>query len=136
MYILECNNSTYYTGSTKYLYRRILEHWIGEGANFTRKHKPLRLVYVEEFQRIDDAFYREKQVQNWSQQKKKALIESNYDILHNLAECKNESRAVPQLVPSAPLGDRGEMDRLCKCSIQDPVFERSRGVRAKAKDRE
>lgn len=93
MYILECDNGKYYTGSTKNLILRMIQHWTGEGANYTRKHRPIRLVYAEEFLRVDKAFYREKQVQNWSHEKKKALVESNYEALHNLAECRNESRS-------------------------------------------
>ncbi len=38
MYIFECSNGQYYTGRTKYLKDRIIEHQAGEGANFTRKH--------------------------------------------------------------------------------------------------
>ena len=60
MYILLCSNGLYYTGSTKDLDRRLAQHQSGEGANFTRKHLPVELVYYEEFNRIDDAFYREK----------------------------------------------------------------------------
>ena len=82
MYILLCANNQYYTGSTKKnLDKRVAEHQQGEGANFTRKHLPVKLVYFEEFQRIDDAFKREKQVQNWSRKKKEALINGNIDQL-------------------------------------------------------
>ncbi len=62
------------TTSTNNLERRLTEHQNGEGANFTKKHLPVELVYFEEFQRIDEAFYREKQVQGWSRKKKEALI--------------------------------------------------------------
>jgi len=74
VYILQCSNGKYYTGSTKNLKKRLNQHQMGEGANFTRKHLPVKLVYYEEFQRIDDAFYREKQIQGWSRKKKEALI--------------------------------------------------------------
>jgi putative endonuclease len=91
MYILECSNGNYYTGSTIDLGRRLLQHQNGEGANFTKKHLPVKLVYFEKYQRIDEAFYREKQVQGWSRKKKEALVISQTDKLHGLAECKNES---------------------------------------------
>ena len=91
MYILLCSNGKYYTGSTNDLERRLSEHQRGEGANFTKKYLPVELLYYEEFQRIDEAFYREKQVQGWSREKKEALINGNYEKLHDLAECKNES---------------------------------------------
>jgi len=91
MYILECANGQYYTGSTNNLKLRIEQHQRGEGANFTKKHLPVKLVYFEEFARVQQAFYREKQVQGWSRKKKEALIYGFKDRLHILAECKNDT---------------------------------------------
>jgi putative endonuclease len=91
MYILECSNGQYYVGSTKDLKDRIAEHQRGEGANFTTKHLPVKLVYFEEFKRIGPAFKREKQVQGWSRKKKESLIYGAKDDLHGLAACKNET---------------------------------------------
>jgi putative endonuclease len=45
MYILLCKNGTYYTGSTIDLERRLSQHQNGEGANHTKKHLPVELVY-------------------------------------------------------------------------------------------
>ncbi len=70
MYILECSDGSYYTGSTKCLELRIQQHQNGEGANYTKRRLPVNLVYYEEFQRIDKAFYREKQIQGWNRKKK------------------------------------------------------------------
>jgi len=91
MYILECSDGSFYTGSTKYLDLRIRQHQSGEGANHTKKHLPVKLIYYEEFSRIDHAFYREKQVQGWSRKKKEALIDGEFERLHFEAECKNET---------------------------------------------
>lgn len=74
IYILLCDDGSYYTGSTRDLEQRLEDHFSGVGANYTRKHKPIKLVYYEEFDRIDEAYYREKQVQGWSRKKKEALI--------------------------------------------------------------
>jgi putative endonuclease len=93
MYILECVDRTYYTGSTKNIEKRFWEHQNMQGANYTKKKRPVILVYCEEFQRIDEAFTREKQVQGWSHEKKKALIENNYDKIHELAKCKNKTHS-------------------------------------------
>jgi putative endonuclease len=49
------------------------------------------LVYFEEFQRIDEAFYSEKQVQGWSRKKKEALINRLTDELKKAAECMNDT---------------------------------------------
>lgn len=97
MYILLCSNGKYYTGSTVDLERRLEQHNNGEGANFTRKHLPVHLVYYEEFDRIDDAFYREKQIQGWSHAKKEALINGDTNKLHKLAECRNASASLGNL---------------------------------------
>ena len=94
MYILKCADGSYYTGSTTDLERRLEQHKNGEGANFTKKHLPVELVYVEEFPKIEDAFYREKQIQGWSRKKKEALIAGNFDKLHEFAECKNDSKSL------------------------------------------
>lgn len=86
MYILECCDGSYYVGSTNSLELRLWQHQNGEGANHTRKRLPVKLVYFEEFDRIDKAFYREKQVQGWSRKKKLALINGDYRQLPILAK--------------------------------------------------
>lgn len=91
MYILQCSNGAYYTGSTTDLELRLEQHQAGEGANFTKEHLPVSLVYYEEFQRIDDAYYREKQVQGWSRAKKEALIKGETNLLNELSKCQNET---------------------------------------------
>ncbi len=84
-YILQCADGSYYTGSTKNLERRLAQHQCGEGAKYTRKHLPVKLVYYEEYDRIDTAFYREKQIQGWSRKKKEALINGTPELLPELA---------------------------------------------------
>jgi putative endonuclease len=44
------------------------------------------LIYFEEYERIDEAFYREKQVQGWGRRKKLALIEGKPELLPKLAK--------------------------------------------------
>jgi putative endonuclease len=88
-YILECSNGKYYTGSTRNLELRLNQHQQRLGSNFTKKYLPIKLVYVEEYERIDDAFNREKQIQGWTKKKKEALINGNFKDLPKLAECLN-----------------------------------------------
>src|SRR6478609_889426 len=85
MYILLCSDGSYYTGSTIDLEKRINEHQNGNGANHTKKRLPVELIYYEEFDRIDLAFIREKQIQKWSRIKKEALIENKSDKLPELS---------------------------------------------------
>jgi putative endonuclease len=86
MYILKCSDGTYYTGSTKDLERRLWEHNNSLGANYTKKRLPVKLVYFEEYSRIDEAFYREKQIQGWSRKKKQALVNGENNMLPHLAK--------------------------------------------------
>ncbi len=91
MYILECSDRSYYVGSTKDLERRLWQHQNGVGAKHTAKRLPVKLMYCEFYDRVADAFYREKQVQGWSRKKKEALMAGDGNELHRLAECQNES---------------------------------------------
>jgi putative endonuclease len=95
MYILRCADSTFYVGSTVSLEQRVWQHQSGDGAKYTARRLPVELVYREEFDRIDQAFAREKQVQGWSRAKRIALIQGNYDDLKALAIRKPRPRNDP-----------------------------------------
>jgi len=86
MYILECCDGSYYVGSTKDLERRLFEHQKGLGARYTARRLPVKLVYGEEYERVDDAYFREKQVQGWRRAKREALINGNPELLPTLAK--------------------------------------------------
>ena len=85
-YILECSDKSFYTGSTTDLEKRLWEHNNGFGANYTKRRLPVKLVYYEEYNRIDVAFYREKQIQGWGRKKKLALIDGKPELLPKLAK--------------------------------------------------
>jgi putative endonuclease len=93
MYILECADGSYYTGSTWDLERRLWEHQSGLGAKHTAKRLPVKLVFCEECDRVEDAYAREKQIQGWSRKKKQALMAGDWDRMHQLAECRNRSHS-------------------------------------------
>jgi putative endonuclease len=86
MYILECCDGSYYVGSTKNLERRLSEHQQGLGARYTTRRLPVKLVYCEVYDRVSDAFYREKQVQGWRRAKREALINGDPQLLPALAK--------------------------------------------------
>ena len=86
VYILKCSDGSYYTGSTKDIDLRLQEHKAGEGAIYTKKRLPVELVYYEVYDRIDDAFHREKQLQGWSRKKKEALMNKDFDRLSHLSK--------------------------------------------------
>ncbi len=49
LYLLECENGSYYAGITTNLERRFAEHVFGIGARYTRANPPLRVVAAKEF---------------------------------------------------------------------------------------
>ena len=76
MYILRCPDGTLFTGTTWDLSRRLMPRGSddGNGGTDTVWGRPARLVYVEWFERIDEAFYRERQVHGWRRAQKDRLI--------------------------------------------------------------
>jgi putative endonuclease len=85
VYLLKCADDSYYAGSTWDLERRFAQHAAGEGAAYTRRRLPVTLVFAQEFDRIDEAYAREKQIQGWSRAKREALIAQNYESLPKLS---------------------------------------------------
>lgn len=94
-YILLCANGQYYVGSTNNLELRLKQHQ-GEipldagrrGAEFTKLHLPIELVYKEEYPTIQQAFKREQQIKKWTRAKKEALIAGNIELLKQLSKSK------------------------------------------------
>ncbi|WEO78010.1 GIY-YIG nuclease family protein [Cryobacterium sp. SO2] len=86
MYILHCSDGSFYVGSTWDLERRVAQHnTADQGAGYTRRRRPVQLVYFEQTDRIADAYAREKQIQGWGRAKRIALIEGRYDDLPGLS---------------------------------------------------
>ncbi|MEQ1736251.1 MAG: GIY-YIG nuclease family protein [Rhodoglobus sp.] len=73
-YILRCADGSYYVGSTRNLENRLWQHMTGAGAKYTSTRLPVELVFAHEFERVEEAYAREKQIQGWSRRKREALI--------------------------------------------------------------
>jgi len=85
VYILECGDGSFYVGSARNLAYRLAQHQGGLGGEYTSKRQPVRLVFAQEYDRIDDAYAREKQIQGWGRAKRIALIEGRYGDLPGLS---------------------------------------------------
>ena len=85
-YMLRCSDGSFYVGSTRNLEHRMSQHASGAGGEYTSKRQPVELVFFEEFDRIDEAYAREKQVQGWSRKKRQALIDRRMDDLPALSK--------------------------------------------------
>lgn len=77
-------NGTLYVGVTAGIDNRMEQHISGKGSKFTSKYKLTRLVYFEEFQFINDAIAREKQLKRWHRKWKVDLIEKENPNWNNL----------------------------------------------------
>jgi predicted GIY-YIG superfamily endonuclease len=92
IYIIECNDHSFYTGLTNNLLRRFEDHCKGEYETcYTFKRRPLLLTYYETIPFLKDAIDRERQVKGWSRAKKIALIKQDYHKLQLLSQCNNLS---------------------------------------------
>jgi len=67
-----------YTGVTNNLPQRLIEHWTNRGnpKTFAGKFYCYNLIYYEEFQYINNAIAREKEIKGWRKQKKLDLIKT------------------------------------------------------------
>ena len=87
VYIVRCSDGSYYTGLTKQeIEARVWEHNEGVYDGYTKKRRPVTLVFTETYDRIIDAIARERQIKGWSRAKKEALIAMNYEALPDLAK--------------------------------------------------
>lgn len=65
---------------------RLWAHETGYFRNcYTFKRRPVKLEYCEEYEWVEDAINREKQIKGWSRAKKTALIQANVKDLSRLA---------------------------------------------------
>jgi putative endonuclease len=74
VYILECNDGTYYTGITNDLDKRIQAHNDGKGAKYTRSRVPVQLVWFVESENRSEATSKEFQIKKLTRKKKEILI--------------------------------------------------------------
>ena len=76
IYILASRrHGTLYIGVTNSLQKRLQEHRTGKGSSFVKAYGIHRLVYVEFYERADEAIAREKQLKRWKRDWKIELIE-------------------------------------------------------------
>ncbi len=88
--MLHCSDGSYYTGVTNDYETRYGQHANGISPScYTFKRRPLKLVYVTEFNEISEAINWEKKLKRWSRKKKQALINRDQEGLEKAAECKN-----------------------------------------------
>lgn len=126
VYILRCRDGTYYTGHTDDLEKRMAEHAQGLGSDWTRRHRPVELVWCEDAPTRYEALAFERRVKNWSRAKKEALIAGDWKRVGYFAKPPHER-------PSTSLGTNEIVDLQMTSDLQESfvpseVEARMRGV--------
>jgi len=91
IYILKCNDESYYTGHTDDLGTRLEQHCFGNTNCYTSKRRPLKLVYSEAFSERSQAQEAERQIKGWSRKKKEAFINRDFELLKKLSKSLSEN---------------------------------------------
>jgi predicted GIY-YIG superfamily endonuclease len=94
VYIIECADGSYYTGSAADLNKRLYEHEEGiVSSSYTYSRRPVKLVWTsEETKYYYDALRWERQIKGWSRAKKQALIRGDFDAIHELVKHERKQR--------------------------------------------
>ena len=87
IHILQCADGSYYTGIT----RRSVEERLSEHVQglipgcYTDARRPVRLMFSEHYEQIDEAIAAERRIKGWSRAKKEAYIRGDFPALVELA---------------------------------------------------
>ena len=83
VYILLCNDNSFYTGITNDINRRLLQHENGDGARYTRGRGPFKVIYKALFNNQSDALKEERRI-------KQLRKSSKIKLTNNYLSYKNE----------------------------------------------
>jgi putative endonuclease len=114
VYILKCSDNSYYTGVTNDLEKRVLEHQNGDDPkSYTYRKRPLKIVWYELYNDINQAIEKEKQIKGWTRKKKEALINGDFDLLIELSKNRQVCHSEPVVCHPEPV--EGQTNKsLCK----------------------
>ena len=79
------HRTVFYIGVTSDLMARVQQHKTGDGGVFTSTYKCHYLVFYEDYDHINKAIEREKNLKNWRREWKTALIKEENPELKDLA---------------------------------------------------
>ena len=91
VYILKCNDGSYYTGHTDNLEYRIAMHQEGQLDGYTATRLPVVLVFSEQFGTRLEALEMEQRIKGWSRKKKEAMMCGDWEEVSRLAKSKSPS---------------------------------------------
>lgn len=85
VYVMGNDRPTLYIGVTANLRRRVQQHKDLQIDGFTKKYSLTKLLYFEEYDCIEAAIEREKQLKNWKREWKLDLIKDMNPTLDDLS---------------------------------------------------
>jgi putative endonuclease len=74
IYVLLCENGSFYTGISNNPQKRFSDHKNGKGGRYTKLRKPTKIIYLEKVSTKSDALKRELQIKGWGHAKKIRIL--------------------------------------------------------------
>ncbi|WP_411031556.1 GIY-YIG nuclease family protein [Spongiimicrobium sp. 3-5] len=103
VYILHCSDNLTHTGITDNLSASYIAHQQGiDSRSFTYERRPIKLLFHQSFETIEQAIYFENKIKDWSEKKKRALAFGKLDLFQILTECKAVTQLDEENVICAP----------------------------------
>ena len=90
VYLLRCADGSYYAGHTDNLEGRIWQHQQGIGCEWTRRRRPVELIWHEQAPTREEALAFERRIKGWTRAKKEALIRGDWVEIGRLARPPHE----------------------------------------------
>src|SRR4051794_16138955 len=85
VHLLRCSDGSYYAGHSDNLEGRLWQHQQGIGCDWTRRRRPVELVWCEAVPTREEALAFERRIKGWTRAKKEALIAGDWDRIGWLA---------------------------------------------------
>ena len=94
VYMLLCADGSFYVGVTNDPERRLWEHNAGiDEGSYTHERRPVKLVYCSApCDAVLAAIAWEKQLKGWSRAKKRALLKSDWQGIHQIVRAERKRR--------------------------------------------
>ena len=90
VYLLRCSDGSYYAGHTDNLEARFSQHQQGIGCEWTRRRRPVQLLWYATAPSREEAIAFERRSKGWSRAKKEALISEDWDRINWLSRAPRE----------------------------------------------
>lgn len=111
VYVLLCDDGSFYKGITKDLYKRFYEHFVGIGAEWTKAHPPVKVIHYEEYPTKEEARKREEELKTgfgrkWLKREYDKLVQDEINLKTKSQPNSSEEETTEQDL-SAPEGRQG-----------------------------